>query len=253
MAWRLIALGLATSGALRATAAGPAVYELRQYKIVAGQRDAFIRLFDEAFVDPQEAVGIRVFGQFRDLDDANRFVWLRGFADMDARGKALNDFYFGPVWQARRGEANPLLDDNDNVLLLRDAGHAPEVAVAPPTGTAGGVVFATIYYLWKEPTEGFAAFFEAQLQPALARAGLPVVASFVPERSPNNFPRLPIRTGERVFVWFTRADQPASHEAALQRLQALPEWPAINNRLKDELERSPQVLRLDPSPRSRIR
>jgi quinol monooxygenase YgiN len=97
------------------------VIELRQYKIVAGKRDALIDLFERHFVDSQEALGNRLVGQFRDLDDPNRFTWIRAFEDMDHRGKALTDFYFGPVWQAHRAEANPLLDDNDNVLLLRPA------------------------------------------------------------------------------------------------------------------------------------
>ena len=34
------------------------VYELRQYKIVKGERERFMRLFDEAFVDSQEAVEV---------------------------------------------------------------------------------------------------------------------------------------------------------------------------------------------------
>ena len=58
------------------------VFELRQYKIVKGERDRFMRLFDEAFVDSQEAVGMRLYGQFADLDDPGRFVWIRGFADI---------------------------------------------------------------------------------------------------------------------------------------------------------------------------
>ncbi|WP_343640113.1 NIPSNAP family protein [Roseateles sp.] len=90
------------------------IYELRQYKIAKGQRERFMRLFDEAFVDSQEAVGMRLYGQFADLDDQDRFVWIRGFDDMASRQRALTEFYTGPVWQARRGEANPLLVDNDN-------------------------------------------------------------------------------------------------------------------------------------------
>ena len=50
-----------------------------------GRRDDLIELFDREFVETQEAVGIQVIGQFRDLDDPNRFVWLRGFNDMSAR------------------------------------------------------------------------------------------------------------------------------------------------------------------------
>ena len=37
-----------------------------------------------------------VIGQFRDLDNPDSFVWLRGFADMESRRKALGAFYSGP-------------------------------------------------------------------------------------------------------------------------------------------------------------
>ena len=78
------------------------IVELRQYTLHAGGREVLIDLFERAFVEAQEAVRIRVIGTFRDLDDPNRFVWLRGFPDMAARAKSLEAFYSGAAWQAHR-------------------------------------------------------------------------------------------------------------------------------------------------------
>src|SRR5947207_14428600 len=75
------------------------VVELRQYTLHPGKRDVLIDLFDREFVETQEALGIKVIGQFRDPDHTDRFVWLRGFRDMTSRAKALSDFYGGPVWK----------------------------------------------------------------------------------------------------------------------------------------------------------
>jgi hypothetical protein len=97
------------------------VVELRQYTLHSGKRDVLIDLFDREFVETQEEVGIKIIGQFRDLDHQDRFVWLRGFPDMTSRAKALNDFYSGPVWKAHREAANATMIDSDNVLLLRPA------------------------------------------------------------------------------------------------------------------------------------
>jgi NIPSNAP len=97
------------------------VVELRQYTLHPGKRDVLIDLFDREFIEPQEALGIKVIGQFRDLDRSDRFVWLRGFHDMTSRAKALTDFYSGPVWKAHREAANATMIDSDNVLLLRPA------------------------------------------------------------------------------------------------------------------------------------
>src|SRR4051812_11734754 len=97
------------------------VIELRQYELRPGQREVLVELFDREFVESQEALGARLIGQFRDLDRPDWFVWLRGFADMDARLRALTDFYGGSVWKANSAAANATMIDVANVLLLRPA------------------------------------------------------------------------------------------------------------------------------------
>ncbi len=97
------------------------ILELRQYTLYLGKRDQLIELFEREFIESQEALGVRLVGQFRDLDSADRFVWLRGFADMETRAEALQGFYGRPVWKAPRDAANETMIDSDNVLLLRPA------------------------------------------------------------------------------------------------------------------------------------
>ncbi len=237
------------------------VIELRQYKIVPGKRDTMIALFEREFIESQEKLGMRLVGQFRDRDDPSRFTWIRAFASMEARGKALNDFYFGPVWQAHRGEANPLLDDNDDVLLLRPAwpgsGFGPSSGQRLPPGAGekpAGLVVATIEYLWKQPDEGYAAYFRDTLAPAYRAAGLPVLAVYSPETEPNNFPRLYVRQSERLLVWFTRVASPAAYQAAQRKLRAMAVWRrTLQPALANYRERTPQVLMLSPTPRSLLR
>jgi hypothetical protein len=60
-----------------------------------------------------------LLSQFRDLDDPDGFVRLRGFSDMASRGQRLAAFYGGPVWARHPEEANATTIDSDNVLLLR--------------------------------------------------------------------------------------------------------------------------------------
>src|SRR2546430_14935965 len=81
------------------------IVELRQYTLHPGKRDVLIDLFDREFIEPQEALGIKVIVQFRDLDRPDLFVWLSGFRDMTSRAKALGDFYGGPRWETRREAA----------------------------------------------------------------------------------------------------------------------------------------------------
>lgn len=237
------------------------VIELRQYKIVHGSRDKMIDLFERHFIESQETLGMRLFGTFRDMDDPNRFTWVRGFEHISTRAKSLGDFYFGPLWKAYAGQANPLLYDNDNVLLLRPAapgsGLQPSDAVRPAPGAPprpAGMVVATIFYLWKNPDEGFAKFFADRLAPAYAASGLPVLGSYVSESTPNDFPRLPVRQGEKIFVWFTRVANQGAYDKAVQRLASDPQWRSdLQPQLADAEERTPQILRLAPTPRSLMR
>ncbi|MGH7566210.1 MAG: NIPSNAP family protein, partial [Gemmatimonadota bacterium] len=69
------------------------VVELRQYTLRPGQRETLIEVFDRHLVEPQEALGMTVIGQFRDGQRPDRFVWLRGFADMESRHRALEALY----------------------------------------------------------------------------------------------------------------------------------------------------------------
>jgi hypothetical protein len=60
-----------------------------------------------------------ILGQFRDLDDRDSFVWLRGFTDIWSRKRGLEAFYSGPVWTAHAVAANATMIEVDNVLLLQ--------------------------------------------------------------------------------------------------------------------------------------
>lgn len=232
------------------------VIELRQYKLVEGRRDAFVALFDDQFVDSQEALGMRLVGQYRDHDADDRFTWIRGFRDMAAREQGLNQFYFGPVWKANRDAANPMLVDNDNVLLLRPA--APGFGFGPATArtreASGGAVQVVIEYLWKAPDEGFAAFFADEMKPALDAAEVTVIGAYVPLDAPNNFPALPVRADRKLLVWFVRGASHEAIDAALARARSSERWQSrVAASLHDAEERAPQILRLDPTPRSALR
>jgi hypothetical protein len=238
-----------------------AIVELRQYTLHPGRFDEFAKLFEDEFVDPLEAAGMTVIGQFRDLDDPNRFVWLRGFHDMPSRAQSLEAFYGGPVWKARRDQANANFIDTDNVLLLRPATQNGGVDLAGLTRAATsaqgdadrGLVVVTVYDLDPGTANAFPGYFEQALKPALARGGIEVAAAFETETSPNNFPRLPVREGERVFAWIARFPDRERGEATLQATQRSAHW---HEQIVPQLERrvkATQVLRLAATPRSLLR
>jgi NIPSNAP len=237
------------------------VVELRQYTLHRGKRDVLIDLFDREFVETQEEVGMRIIGQFRDLDHQDRFVWLRGFRDMTSRAKALNDFYSGPVWKAHREAANATMIDSDNVLLLRPAlptsGFSLENLKRAPVGSEEvptSLVVATIYYFTGPVTPDFINFFEHTLRPVNERLGARISASFVTENSENTLPALPVRAGENVFVWFSTFPDSVAYENYVAALSRSEQWRGqVSIALMRYLERAPEVLKLSPTARSQLR
>lgn len=233
----------------------PAVIDLRQYALVPGRRDELIQLFDDHFVDGQEAVGIHVLGQFRDLDDPDQFVWLRGYDSMPARAEGLARFYYGPVWQAHREHANAMMIDTDNALLLEPLEPSsawPDGQVGQGSRSSEGIVAIKVAYVDGELT---ATDDDLALRAAgvLSEAGAEVVGPFRTHVAANNFPLLPLRD-ERVLVWVMRfADEHAYHRAH-ERLGASSAWASIEGFLtwRGSGART-QHLRLRPTGRSRLR
>jgi hypothetical protein len=218
----------------------------------------FIDLFDREFVESQEALGMKVIGQFRDLDNPNRFVWLRGFRGMPSRAQALKDFYGGPVWKAHRESANATMIDSDNVLLLHPATPASGFSFGnkqrPRVGAneaRSELIVATIYYSDAPVDAAFVQFFEKTVRPAVIGAGATVLAYFVTEHSENTFPALPVREGENVFVWFARFNEPAAYERHLVVLTQSPPWrDEISKELARRLKREQEILKLSPTTRA---
>jgi quinol monooxygenase YgiN len=232
------------------------VVELRRYALRPGQRDTLITLFDQEFVETQEAVGMRILGQFRDLDDSDSFVWMRGFSDMDARKRALEAFYGGPVWQAHAKDANATMIDVDNVLLLRPVSgleRDPSRRAAPGSTVAPrGLIAVTIWPLVQETDAEVPGFFRSVLEPVLRTAGVRLVATYVTEHSENTFPRLPVRENENVFVWMAMFDDEADRTRRLQALEQSPAWSDAVQALTSHLAGAEEVLRLAPTTRSAL-
>ena len=230
------------------------VIELRQYTLRGGKRDTLIAMFEERFQQPLNDVGAHVIGTFRDLDDPDRFVWLRGFRDMATRPQALSAFYDGPVWKEQRNAANATMLDSDNVLLLKPASAGDGFQTAPGGGAQRVMLGASIYYLGTADAQAFAAFFDSAMRPRIEELGAKAIARLVSEEAPNNFPRLPVREHDRVFAWFCRWPDADAERAFATRFAALSGWrDAAPESILPAFMRKPERLRLEPCARSELR
>lgn len=231
------------------------VVELRRYDIAPGQRDRFVRYFDAYFPEAFEQLDCMVFGQFEDRAAPTRFVWLRGYHDINTRPVADAAFYYGPVWREHRVKVNALFPGaSDNVLLLRPLAPQTEVPVLPavdpvdePHG-AHGVAVVQIFAVRKGDEDAFAQraqeafkhYASAKVHPAGVLVTLDV---------PNNFPQLPIRTDGPFLVWLGVVE----NDATLKDFEAQASLVEHSLEATGMLRGAPERLVLDPTPRSRLR
>ena len=126
---------------------------------------------------------MEVIDHFRDLDDPDRFVWLRGFANMQERARATDAFYAGSAWKKNRDAANATLVDWTDVRLLRPASPSfsyPTAGDHPPAGAVdvpACLVVATICQVKPAMEEDFPAFFARAVAPALTEAEATILAA----------------------------------------------------------------------------
>ena len=228
-----------------------AVVELRQYTLVPGRREEMISIFERELIEPQEDVGMRVIGHFRDQGDPDRFVWLRGFRDMPSRRAALEAFYNGDLWHERRDAVNATIVDSDDVLLLRPANGAPfEAGVRADDSES--LFVATIWPFAEPISSDTIRVFTDEITPLLRETGASPVALLVTEPSENDFPRLPVREGENVVALLARFDDAAAYEAHAAALDRSLRWHGLVSAIGERLAGPVQTLRLVPAARSRL-
>lgn len=227
------------------------VVELRQYALHPGRRETLVSLFERELIEPQEAAGMRVLGQFEDLDRPDHFVWFRGFADMDARRTALSTFYGGPVWAAHREAANATMVDSDDVLLLRPvrpSGGFPRRTRATPGARETSRLLLRILHRAPGATD-LVDFCLEHVEPVLEGTGAPVLAWLETKHAPNDYPRLPIREDADVVVCLSALPDEGALRRHLALLSADLAWaeevvPALRRRIARDPEQ--HVLRATP-------
>ncbi len=232
-----------------------AVNERRRYTLVEGRREEFVRYFETYFPDAFQQLGALIHGHFSERANRAGFVWIRGFHDMPARAAVNEAFYGGPLWKEHSQTMNDRLVDHTNVWLLRPLAPSQGVAVLPAVdpiaehGTSRGVAVAQIFAVRAGSLEAFAQ--DAQTTCAAYRAaGAREAGVLVTLEAPNNFPRLPFRTDGPYLVWLGLLENDAALEA---RFKPLAQRSLQSLGAGGLLRAAPELLVLDPAPRSRLR
>jgi NIPSNAP len=229
--------------------------EFRRYTIKPGVREHFARYFESYFPEAIEQIGAIVEGSFFERKNQNGFTWIRGFHTIDDRAVVNAAFYAGPLWKEHRAKMNEVIDDSDNVMLLcpltPERGVTILAAVDPVTEANGaqGVVVAQIFAVKSNSVEAFAKEAETTFA-AYRAAGAREAGVLVTLDVKNNYPQLPIRTDGPFLVWLgilkdNQMLETGFTPAAERSLQSLSATGLLRG--------TPELVVLDPTPRSRLR
>ncbi len=99
------------------------IVEVRSYRIKPGLREEFIRFFETRAVPALRERGMKIIGPMLDVENPNKFVFLRGFPSLEERDRMKEEFYEGELWKNElEGIAMPMIDSYDVILCETSAG-----------------------------------------------------------------------------------------------------------------------------------
>ena len=96
-----------------------AFYELRQYRMKPGQRDAWVKLMEEEIVPFQTSKGMVIAAMFCGEEDKDLFVWLRRFESEEERERLYDAVYQSDTWKNDIGPRVGDLIDREQIKVTR--------------------------------------------------------------------------------------------------------------------------------------
>jgi hypothetical protein len=96
-----------------------AFFELRQYRLRPGQREAWLTFMEEEIVPFQISKGMVIAGMFCGEEDKDLFVWLRRFESEEERERLYAAVYQSETWKTKFNDRVGELIDREQIRVTR--------------------------------------------------------------------------------------------------------------------------------------
>ena len=96
-----------------------AFYELRQYQVLAGKMDEWVRFMEEEIIPFQVSKGMVITGSYRGEDDDTVYVWTRRFESEAEREALYAAVYESDHWKNEVAPKVPELIDRSGIKVTR--------------------------------------------------------------------------------------------------------------------------------------
>lgn len=96
-----------------------AFYELRQYKVLPGKMDEWVKIMEEEIIPFQVSNGMVITGSFRGEKDDSVYVWLRRFDSEEQREVLYKAVYESDFWKTKIAPRVPSYLDRSAIVVTR--------------------------------------------------------------------------------------------------------------------------------------
>ena len=96
-----------------------AFYELRQYKVLPGKLEGWIKIMEEEIIPFQVSKGMVICGSFQGETDPSVYVWLRRFENEAQREALYTAVYESDFWKTKIAPRVPEYLDRSAMVITR--------------------------------------------------------------------------------------------------------------------------------------
>ena len=96
-----------------------AFYELRQYHVLPGKMDEWVRIMEQEIIPFQVSKGMVICGSFRGETDASVYVWIRRFESEAEREALYKAVYESDRWKNEIAPRVPTCLDRSKMVVTR--------------------------------------------------------------------------------------------------------------------------------------
>src|ERR1700730_1845994 len=94
------------------------IIEMRTYKIKAGLRAEFLKIFESKGRPAHEKIGMKILGPVLSVEDAHTFFWMRACPELKSREPMRDQFYEGKLWKEElEQKLMPTIEKYDGVVV----------------------------------------------------------------------------------------------------------------------------------------
>lgn len=94
-------------------------FELRQYRLRPGQRDAWVRFMEDRLIPFQSARGMVIVGSWLGEEEDDLYVWMRRFENEAERERLYAAVYDTDEWKNEIGPRVGELIDRERITVTR--------------------------------------------------------------------------------------------------------------------------------------